>query len=64
MILGSDGLWDVLSNQTAATMVAGLPPQEAAAKLVAEASGRGSSDNITALVIDLRPPPPRSRPPL
>lgn len=58
LILASDGLWDVLSSQQAVDVVAGLDkdnfPHTAAETLVAHAYGKGSMDNITALVVDLR----------
>jgi len=53
-ILGSDGLWDVLSNVEAARIAVTLPLKDAAAGLVNEALARGSGDNVTALVIDLK----------
>ena len=56
LILATDGLWDVLSNEQAATIVLTSPTVAAAARaLTAEAWRLGSLDNITALVIDLRP---------
>ncbi|KAK9050317.1 hypothetical protein SSX86_030713 [Deinandra increscens subsp. villosa] len=52
LILASDGLWDVVSNDEAVAMVKPIEsPEEASKKLVEEASQRGSADNITALVV-------------
>ncbi|KAL1561187.1 protein-serine/threonine phosphatase [Salvia divinorum] len=52
LIIASDGLWNVLSNKDAVNIVQGIPDAEAASrKLVEEAYGKGSSDNITCLVV-------------
>lgn len=57
LVLGSDGLWDVLSNADAAALVLeclaqpGASCRDAAARLVQEAQRRGSEDDITALVV-------------
>lgn len=54
LVIGSDGLWDVMSNEEVGDLIHKLPhPQEAARVLVECAYGRGSTDNITALVVDL-----------
>jgi len=61
LILASDGLWDVISNQDAAGIVRNIhDPQRAAARLAEEALQRGSNDNISCIVIRfrLRGPPP------
>ena len=73
LVLASDGIWDVLSNQIVADIVARSGGCRAAATAVTEeALRRGSMDNVTAVVISLRstwggqempsnqPPPPRS----
>lgn len=58
LIIGSDGLWDTISNQEAAEIVfrcaekMGL--QSCAELLTSAAIRKGSMDNVTALVIDLR----------
>lgn len=55
IVLGCDGIWDVLSNQDAVDLVlehAGKP-QEAAAAIVRTAYNKKSEDNLTAMVIDL-----------
>jgi serine/threonine protein phosphatase PrpC len=73
LVLASDGIWDVLSNQIVAEIVARAGGCRAAATAVTEeALRRGSMDNVTAVVISLRslwggselpsnqPPPPRA----
>jgi len=56
LILATDGVWDVLSSQEACEVVltSGGDVREAARKLTTTAFNRGSLDNITSLVIDLR----------
>ncbi|XP_024540912.1 probable protein phosphatase 2C 45 isoform X1 [Selaginella moellendorffii] len=52
LLLASDGLWDVLTNQDAVSMVQSiLDPEEAAKRLTSEAYGKGSADNITCVVV-------------
>ncbi|PKA50846.1 putative protein phosphatase 2C 59 [Apostasia shenzhenica] len=52
LILASDGLWDVVSNEEAVTMVKAIDdPEEAAKRLMQEAYQRGSADNITCVVV-------------
>uniref|UniRef100_A0A0D9WTN9 protein-serine/threonine phosphatase n=1 Tax=Leersia perrieri TaxID=77586 RepID=A0A0D9WTN9_9ORYZ len=52
LILASDGLWDVVTNEEAVAMVKPILDSEQAAKrLLQEASQRGSADNITCLVV-------------
>ncbi|CAM6044752.1 unnamed protein product [Sphagnum compactum] len=52
LVLASDGLWDVVSNQDAVSMVATIPDaEEAANKLTGEAFRRGSADNITCVIV-------------
>lgn len=54
IIIASDGLWDVLSNQDACAIAARAgTAKEAARLLVEEALSRGTKDNVTAGVIDL-----------
>ncbi|KAG2437968.1 hypothetical protein HXX76_005583 [Chlamydomonas incerta] len=57
LILGSDGLWDVMSVQEAAGLVYDTvkDPVMAAKRLVCEALMRGSADNVTAVVVFLTP---------
>ena len=55
MVLATDGLWDVLTNDKASAVVLSCSTaSSAAAALTAEAFRLGSLDNITALVVDLR----------
>lgn len=75
MILASDGLWDVLSNEVACKVVKKClegqirrrfskeiavndrnRASEAAAVLAELATARGSRDNISVIVVDLRKP--------
>ncbi|KAI3460529.1 hypothetical protein Pfo_017192 [Paulownia fortunei] len=52
IIIASDGLWNVLSNKDAVNVVQDIADAEAASrKLIEEAYGRGSSDNITCVVV-------------
>ncbi|KAG6502331.1 hypothetical protein ZIOFF_042223 [Zingiber officinale] len=52
VILASDGLWDVVSNEEAVEMVKSFEdPEQAAKKLLQEAYQRGSADNITCVVV-------------
>lgn len=66
LLLATDGLWDVLSNQDAADVVdrvraergptAGARPTPSLARAVVdEAVRRGSTDNITVVWVDLSP---------
>ena len=51
LIIASDGIWDVISDQEAVDLIKDITdPNEAAQKLTQEALSRGSGDNITALV--------------
>jgi serine/threonine protein phosphatase PrpC len=55
LILATDGLWDVVSNDKACELaLSESSPQKAAQKLVTHAFDVGSGDNITALVVRLR----------
>lgn len=55
LVLASDGLWDVVSNQDAVNMVQSIADaEEAARKLAEEALCRGSADNITCIVVRFR----------
>ncbi|KAF7830382.1 putative protein phosphatase 2C 59 [Senna tora] len=52
LILASDGLWDVVSNEEAVGMVKPIEnAEEAAKRLTQEAYQRGSADNITCVVV-------------
>jgi len=53
--LATDGVWDVLSSQEAVDVITECEDtREMARRLTETAYKRGSMDNITALVIDLR----------
>ncbi|PKU59884.1 probable protein phosphatase 2C 59 [Dendrobium catenatum] len=52
LILASDGLWDVVTNEEAVAMIKPIDdPEEAAKRLMQEAYQRGSADNITCVVV-------------
>lgn len=55
LIMATDGLWDVVSNQDAISMVQQTAnAQEAATRLTSEALKRGSSDNISCIVVTFK----------
>ncbi|RRT61244.1 hypothetical protein BHE74_00058768 [Ensete ventricosum] len=52
LILASDGLWDVVTNEEAVAMIQSVEdPEQAAKRLLQEAYQRGSADNITCVVV-------------
>jgi protein phosphatase 1L len=52
LVLASDGLWDVVTNDEAVSMVGPVPdPEDAAKMLTDEAYRRGSADNITCVIV-------------
>lgn len=52
LVLASDGLWDVVSNEDAVTIAREVEePESAARKLTEIAFTRGSADNITCIVV-------------
>ncbi|KAG8058112.1 hypothetical protein GUJ93_ZPchr0002g23271 [Zizania palustris] len=52
LILASDGLWDVVTNEEAVAMVKPIQdPEQAAKRLLQEAYQRGSADNITVVIV-------------
>lgn len=65
LILGCDGLWDVMSSQCAVTIVRNElmlhnDPERCSRELVREAFKRSTRDNLTAIVVCFSPdPPPR-----
>ncbi|KAJ0966786.1 hypothetical protein J5N97_023703 [Dioscorea zingiberensis] len=65
LILGCDGLWDVMTSQCAVTMVrkelmAHNDPERCSRELVREALSRNTCDNLTVVVVCFSPdPPPR-----
>ncbi|KAI7742480.1 hypothetical protein M8C21_020595, partial [Ambrosia artemisiifolia] len=63
LIIGCDGLWDVMSSQYAVTIVRKElmlhnDPEKCSRQLVMEASKRNSCDNLTAVVICFSSDPP------
>ncbi|THU65679.1 hypothetical protein C4D60_Mb05t06180 [Musa balbisiana] len=65
LILGCDGLWDVMSSQCAVTiarkeLMAHNDPERCSRELVQEALKRNTCDNLTVVVVCFSPdPPPR-----
>ena len=65
MIMGCDGLWDVMSSQCAVTisrkeLMLHNDPERCSRELVREALRRNACDNLTVIVICFSPdPPPR-----
>ncbi|KAJ8538203.1 hypothetical protein K7X08_014743 [Anisodus acutangulus] len=65
LIMGCDGLWDVMSSQCAVTMarkelLLHNDPERCSRELVREALKRNTCDNLTVIVICFSPdPPPR-----
>ncbi|KAL5699663.1 protein-serine/threonine phosphatase [Ranunculus cassubicifolius] len=51
LILASDGLWDVVTNEAVSMIKLMDDPEEAAKRLMQEAYQRGSADNITCVVV-------------
>jgi len=52
-LLCSDGLHDVVDDQTMMTIMSELPPVQAAPLLVATALSSGARDNVTAVVVEV-----------
>lgn len=56
VVLACDGVWDVITDEEATSIVAPIPnPEEASRKLRDEAYARGSTDNISVMVIRCPP---------
>ena len=53
MIIACDGLWDVMTNQEAVHFVL-LNKTQAATKLAKQAIKKGSTDNISVIVVFFR----------
>ncbi|KAF3782566.1 putative protein phosphatase 2C 52 [Nymphaea thermarum] len=52
LVIASDGLWDVVPNEDAVSLVRTIEePEQAARKLTETAFTRGSADNITCVVV-------------
>ncbi|CAH9115825.1 unnamed protein product [Cuscuta epithymum] len=63
LIMGCDGLWDVMSSQCAVTMarkelMAHNDPERCSRGLVREALKRNTCDNLTVIVVCFSPDPP------
>lgn len=54
LILASDGVWDVLSNQGACDLLKGCTDMQKGARKITDEAFQRSTDNITAIVIDLQ----------
>jgi serine/threonine protein phosphatase PrpC len=56
LILACDGVWDVMKDQEAADMLMRITkPIEAAKAIRDEALRRGSTDNVSCMIVDLTP---------
>jgi len=56
MIMACDGLWDVVSDQEAVSLIASIDdPEKAALKLRDTALDKGSEDNVSVVVIQFPP---------
>lgn len=63
LIMGCDGLWDVMSSQCAVTMarkelMLHNDPERCSKELVREAHKRNTCDNLTVIVVCFAPDPP------
>ncbi len=61
VVLGCDGVWDVLDDQTAVdigrkALEAGKPPKVAARQIMNASLQRGSTDNVSVVVLQLSKP--------
>ncbi|XP_056691166.1 protein kinase and PP2C-like domain-containing protein isoform X2 [Spinacia oleracea] len=57
LVMASDGLWDVISNEEVLSIIRDTvkEPSMCSKRLATEAAQRGSKDNITVIVVFLRP---------
>jgi len=54
-VVACDGIWDVLTSEEAVALArSGAGPEDAARLLQTRALERGSLDNITVIVLDLK----------
>ncbi|GFP79851.1 probable protein phosphatase 2c 12 [Phtheirospermum japonicum] len=66
LIISSDGVWDVVSAETAFECCRGMPPDAAASQIVKEAvQDKGPRDDTTCIVVDIQTPdkPDSQKPP-
>ncbi len=56
-LLCTDGLTDVVDDESISRILEELPPSEATTALIEEALRRGTEDNVTALVVEVRQQP-------
>lgn len=56
-VMASDGLWDVMSNADVVSIIKDTVKEAGmcSKRLATEAAARGSKDNITVIVVFLRP---------
>lgn len=56
-VMASDGLWDILTSKDVISIIKDTvkEPSMCSKRLATEAAARGSKDNITVIVIFLRP---------
>lgn len=57
LVMASDGLWDMISNEEVVSIIRDTvkEPSMCSKRLATEAAQRGSKDNITVIVVFLRP---------
>ncbi|KAL5222452.1 hypothetical protein ABZP36_027165 [Zizania latifolia] len=57
LVMASDGLWDVMSNEDVLSIIKDTvkDPGMCSKRLATEAAARGSKDNITVIIVFLRP---------
>ena len=61
VVLATDGLWDVFTNNQVAKALQKCDNPQRGAELLAQAAfAKGSTDNITVLVVDVRQMPNNS----
>jgi PPM family protein phosphatase len=61
LLLATDGLWDVATDELVARILAANPPRDTAADALVEAAlAGGAEDNITVIVTDIVPAEPKA----
>ncbi len=61
LLICTDGLTNQVDENTIARQILSLPPCEAAHNLVDAALAAGAPDNVTAVILEVTAPPPKSR---